>query len=308
MKTHTQNTIARLGVAGLALWQCGCAVARPTMVTPPSPEIRAQLGVVSVVSASEPPKTDLTPTRGRSALRGALATAGAGAKAGLVPGVVVMYVSLPFMAIPPLGAMIFAGGVALTAAGAITGAGLGAAGGALVSALATEPASNEAAAAFRNALADSALQEALCRRVEDVARERTRLTIIRGSAEPAMMEIEPGPADPPRAADTLLEVALQSLELKRIGDELNSPVALVVVARGRLLRADRQMLYEHVATSSSKPRRIAEWAADDASPLRAALALAADALADELVDVLFVQGSSEEDAKTESPDVTNDQP
>src|SRR5262245_48773954 len=186
MKTHVRSPIARLIVAGFALWQCGCAVARPTMVAPPSPEIGAQLGIVSVVSASEPLKTDLAgPTRGRGALRSALAGAGSGAKAGLVPGLAVMYARVPSMVIPPPAAMILVGGAALTAAGAITGAGLGAAGGALYGALAVEPASNEESAALRDALADSTLLEALRLRVEEVARERTRVTLARISTEPA---------------------------------------------------------------------------------------------------------------------------
>ena len=218
-----------------------------------------------------------------------------------------MYLSLPYMAIPPLGAMIFAGGAALTAAGAIAGAGLAAAGGALHGALTTEPASNEAAATLRNALADLTPQETLRRRVEELARERTRLTFARVSAEPALTEAKPDPADLRGTPDTLLEISLQSLALKRIGDDINA-TTLVAVGRGRLLRADGQVLYQHVATFSSGPRRIAEWAADDASQFRAVLALAADDLAGQLVDVLFVQGSSEEVAKTEPSSVAGDQP
>lgn len=268
------------------------------MVAPPSPEIGAQLGIVSVVSASKPMKTDLAgPTRGRGALRSALAGAGSGVKAGLVPGLAVMYASVPFMVIPPLGAMILVGGAALTAAGAITGAGLGAAGGALYGALAVEPASNEASAALRDALADSTLLDALRQRVEEVARERTRVRFARISTEPAPAEAELDPAGLSGAPDTILEVALQSLELKRVGDEINAPLALVVIARGQLRRGDGHVLGEHVVASPSDPRTIAEWTADNASQFRAYLAIAADHLAGQLVDVLLVPWSSEEVAR-----------
>ena len=88
MRSYRRNPIVRLVVVGMASWQWGCAVTRPIAAAiPPSPEVRAQLGVVSVVSASEAPRTDLIgPTRGRGALRGVLATAGPGAMVGLLPG------------------------------------------------------------------------------------------------------------------------------------------------------------------------------------------------------------------------------
>jgi hypothetical protein len=310
MRSYGRNPIVRLVVVGMALWQWGCAVTRPIAAAiPPSPEIRAQLGVVRVVSASEAPKTDLIgPTRGRGALRGALATAGPGAKVGLAPGVAVMYVSMPLFVIPPLGALVFAGGVALTAAGAIAGAGLGALGGAIHGAATTEPISKEGAAALRNALEDSTLQEALRRRAEDVARERTRLTFARVSTEPALPDVEPDPGDAPITPDTILEVALQSLELKRTGEEIDAGVALVAVARGRLRRADGSAIDECVATSTSLARSAAEWTADDASQFRADLAVAADSLARQIVEALLVQGSSEELASPESSDVTEGQP
>jgi hypothetical protein len=201
-----------------------------------------------------------------------------------------------------------AGGVALTAAGAVAGAGLGALGGAIHGAATTEPISKEGAAALRNALEDSTLQESLRRRAEDVARERTRLTFARVSTEPALPDDEPDAGDAPITPDTILEVALQSLELKRTGEEINAGVALVAVARGRLLRADGSAIDECIATSTSVARSAAEWTADDASRFRADLAVTADSLAREIVETLLVQGSSEEPAPRESSDVTEGQP
>ena len=310
MRSYRRNPIVRLVVVGMALWQWGCAVTRPiAAATPPLPDTRAQLGVVSVVSASEAPKTDLVgPTRGRDALRGVLAAAGPGAKVGLVPGVAVMYASLPLLVFPPLGALVLAGGAALTAAGALAGAGLGAIGGAIYGAAMTEPVSKEGAAALRNVLEHSTLQEALRQRVESVARERTQLTFTRVSTEPALLDSEPDPGDASGAPDTILEVALQRLELKRTGEEINARVALVAVARGRLLRVDGSAIDEHIATSTSLARSAAEWTADNASQFRADLAGAADNLASQIVQALIVQESSDELATPESSDVTEGQP
>ena len=310
MESHRRSRIVWLVVVSMVLWQWGCAATRPiAAVTLPSPEVRAQLGVISIVSASEAPRTDLVgPTRGRGALKGALAAAGPGAKAGLIPGVVVLYASMPLFVFPPLGALVFAGGAALTAAGAVAGAGLGALGGAIYGAAKTEPVSKEGAAALRNALENSTLQEALRLRVENVARERTRLTFARGSTEPASPDGEIAAGYAPVIPDTILEVALQSLELKRTGEEINARVALVAVARGRLLRADGSTIDEHVATSTSLARSVGEWTADDASQFRVDLAVTADSLAREIAETLLVQGASEEPAPREPADVTERQP
>src|SRR5262245_57708936 len=170
MTLQMRSPIVGLIVVGMAFWQWGCAVTRPTVAATPPQEIPGQLGAGSVVSASEPAKTELTaPSRGQGALRGALASAGTGVKVGIVPGLVVMAASYPLIVIPPLSAMVFGAGLALTAAGAVVGAGVGALGGALHGAVTAEPASREESAALRPALEDSASQETLRQRVVDVA-------------------------------------------------------------------------------------------------------------------------------------------
>ena len=70
MGSHRRSRIVWLVVVSMVLWQWGCAATRPiAAVTLPSPEVRAQLGVISIVSASEAPRTDLVgPTRGRGLL------------------------------------------------------------------------------------------------------------------------------------------------------------------------------------------------------------------------------------------------
>ena len=52
MRSYRRSRIVRLVVVGMVLWQWSCAGTRPiAAATPPSPEVRTQLGVVSVVSA-----------------------------------------------------------------------------------------------------------------------------------------------------------------------------------------------------------------------------------------------------------------
>jgi hypothetical protein len=282
----------------MALVQWGCAVARPRTVAPPSAETQAQLGVIGVASAPEAPKMDLDrPMRGGGAVRGALAEAKTGAKAGAAPGVVIMLVGGYFMSVPIVGVPLIAAGGALTAGGAAVGAIVGALDGAVHGAASAKSVSREAETAIKNAVAELALPEALRQRVSEMAKERTSLTFVALPAERTLADLGDGPGAP----EIILEVALQRIELTREGWEINAPVGLVTVARARLIRAaDGHELYRHAVTHRTATQPFAEWAANDAHEFRGALTRASVSIAAELVEVLFDRRASKEGSAKEA--------
>jgi len=284
----------------MALVQWGCAVARPRTVAPPSAEMQAQLGVISVASAPEAPRMDLDrPMRGGGAVRGALAEAKTGAKAGAAPGVVIMLVGGYFMSVPIVGVPLIAAGGVLTAGGAAVGATVGALDGAVHGAASAKSVSKEAETAIRNAVAELALPETLRQRVFAVAKERTSLTVVALPADRTLPTADLG--DGPGAPEITLEVALQRIELTREGWDINAPVGLVTVARARLIRAaDGHELYRHAVTHGTAAQPFVEWAANDAHEFRGALTQAFVSIATEIVEVLFSQRASQEGSAKEA--------
>jgi hypothetical protein len=89
-------------------------------------------------------------------------------------------------------------------------------------------------------------------------------------------------------ADALLEVAAVSVALEQVWD-LRPDLGLVLVVRARLIRRpDGRELYAASLTYRGGARPMAEWTADDCRAVRQQLARASEALAERMVDEIFL--------------------
>ncbi len=286
MKVQTRYSVVVALVGTVALFQWGCALkpfGRPSLE-----EVRGQVGVVGVTSPSGTPNAGLrTPTseKGVAAAKGA----GAGLVAGALPGAAILTAMAGCAGAREIGVLvcgpIAAFGLGLAAAGGTVGALTGA----LYGVANAEAPSQEVGEALKSAAGELDLQEALRESVLHAGPQQTSLAFV--PVEPAVQAGDPKLGYVGNTtADTIVEVALNTIRLTREGPGANPPVTLVATARARLVRAaDRRELYRHVATHRSETRPYDEWAADDGRYFKEALTTASAEMAKEIIDVFFVR-------------------
>ena len=284
MRLHGRYPVVVALVGCLILFQWGCASKQAKS----PPLAREGADVVGVVTPSETWKGSLKPPSGKGAA--AARGAGRGALAGAQPGFAILQGMRGCGGGGPVGAVI-CGSLALVGLGiTATGGALGALAGAVHGAANTESPSEEITGSLNAAITQLQLQEALVESVLSAgAYRRAELTFVRlpNGPPPQSGKARATHADGPNV-DTILEVALDDIQLRRYGSGPQLWVALVVSARARLIRAtDGRELRRHVARHQSTPWSYEEWAADDARPLREALAVASTSMATDIVDVVL---------------------
>lgn len=186
------------------------------------------------------------------------------------------------------------GGLMAGGVGAVAGVLLAPAfgiGGAVYGAIAAESAATveETEHTLRKTVAGLEIQESLRDRVFQVAREQTRHSFVlvedRGPTVPGN-----GVSYSPLTVEgihTVLEVSVEKFGLP--GGGINPPLPLTMSARARLVKAaNGTELYAATWVYQSGMRKFVEWANDNAQPLRDELERAYQALAEQIVDQLFL--------------------
>lgn len=256
----------------------GCATLLPA--PSPSETLRAELGTVGVVAARSAPETTLRiPSRGpaagaaRGAGRGALVTvrtgfqAAAGTAGSGEAGALVALLAV-------------AAGIALMPVGAVVGAIHGAA--------VAQPAAHvdAAEAVVRRVLATPGIHERLRDGVAEtarsrIARPRVVVPVVLGEAAGYTSLANEG-------IDTVLEVSVSHLAVS--GEwKVDPPLEVRLTVQARLVRvSDGAVLHTFAPTSWSRRRSFVEWAWHDAEPLRQEVDRGLGALAEAVVEELFL--------------------
>jgi hypothetical protein len=239
---------------------------------PPSESLRSELGTVWVLSSlAQPdikfvqvPASSLWSRAGKGAMGGALK----GCEILVVPAIVCFWFF-------PVCAVI----------GCVGGGTVGAISGSIYGAIAAEPVEtvDVVMTTVRNTLMSSEIQQ----RVQDHVRElmTTRIHAPRVTSDES-------------AAATRLETELQSIQLDGLPPSAYPPgsvglinpfVRLVVTAQARLIRThDKAELYVARFQYWGARMTVAEWESEDAQPLLDAIDRAAQALAEQIVDAVFL--------------------
>lgn len=264
MTVRRQGAVMAWLLTLVLVGQVGCAT-HPRSISPPSEQVRAQLGTIGIVSPSLAPEPALQgPTSGK--------VAGAAKGAGLGAG---------YMILGGLEAGAHAGqGGAVVLLMAIGLAPVAALVGGIYGAVAAEPAAKvkEAETALQGAFADQKVQEALRDQVLEMARDRAGRRLV-----PAGTDV-----------DSILEVGVSSLGL--VGPPAVNPgLSLVVHACPRLIRvADDVELYPsgphgpRALAYASAPEKFVEWGAEGARLFREEMERAWQALAEKVVEDVFL--------------------
>ncbi len=267
----TRHGIVTCFFLSLLIGQWGCATPRYTLLPLPSEEVRANIGTVGVVSARFPPEAQLeAPTGGKWSGAGKGAAAGffgamqAGAQAGGYGGGLAILLS-------PVFAM----------------------GGSIYGAIAAESAEKvqEAEATLNKVVAVLKIQEAMRDRVLQVARNETRQSFVpledRGPTIPN--EEVSYSSLTSEGVDTILEISVTKFELPGLPLWPNPPPPLIISVCGRLLKsADGTELYGRPWVYRSGTRKFVEWAANNAEPLRDEVDRGLQALAEQIVEEIFL--------------------
>ena len=278
----------------------GCAIrAHPGPQAPPSDEARAQFNTVGIPAARYLPDRELkAPTSGKG--WGAAKGAGYGLAAGATPGLAIASAITGCRGGGP--AALVCGAILVLGLGvAAAGGTVGALGGTVYGAIAAEPASRIGAAetGLERAFADLNVQQIIRDHVLRKARERSSLSFValedHESTEPSDYR-----ARAMHGVDTVLEVEVSSIRLAGTG--INPPVRLLMTASARLIRtADGVELYaERFEYRSRDEHKFTEWAAGDGGVLREEVDRGAEALATDIVQLLFQPDSARESEEAES--------
>ncbi len=275
------KSMLQLTVLAVLIVQSGCALRR---LPPPPPEApRALFGTMGVVSARFVPEARLEgPTSGKGV--GAAKGAGLGAghtMAGTLEGVV-------RSGHPYLAAAVLAVGIALTPIGALVGGIYGA-----VTAESLEKV-RAAESALSNAFLELGTQESLRDRLLHAAGERGRHLPSLADSGPTSSDETVDYRSFAKDVDTILEVSVTRIAFSG-STGINPPLGLTVGARIRLIRtADGIELYalpgrhNYRLEYRSEPRKLNEWAVNDAQLFREELDRAYRSLAEQIVFVLFL--------------------
>ncbi len=254
----------------LLVGQWGCAL-KPLAwkdYQGPSEEVRAHLGTVGVVSRNVAPEAVLEgPTSGK--VKGA------------IQGVGVAFIPPP----PGHGILLWIAFLPVAVLG-----------GSIYGAVAAEPASKvrEAEQALKAALADLPTGETMRDLVVQLSREQTRHRVVALAGERADASGGHYRTLATEGIDTVLEVSVRAIGF--VGpSEVNPPLSLIVEACSRLVRvADGMELHAlppagSVALAFATPaHKFIEWGAADARMFREALGRAYPALAETVVEELFL--------------------
>ena len=277
----------------------GCAIRTHPGPRPPSDEARAQFKTVGVPAARDLPESQLqAPTSGKG--WGAAKGAGYGLAAGATPGLAIASVITGCRGGGP--AALVCGAILVLGLGvAAAGGTVGALGGTVYGALAAESASRIGAAETELGLAfaDLDVQQTIRDHVLRTARERSSLSFV--ALEDHATEPTDYRALAMRGVDTVLEVEVSSIRLD--GQGINPPVRLLMTASARLIRtADGVELYaERFAYRSPNEHKFMEWAAGEGQVLREEVDRGAEALASDIVQLLFQPDSARETGDAELP-------
>jgi hypothetical protein len=265
----------------------GCAIrAQPALPQAPSDEVRAQLNTIGVATGRYHPDVQLqAPTSGRGA--GAAKGAGYGLIAGATPGLVIASAPFGGGCGGGAGALVCSAIILFGLGVAAAGGTVGVLGGTLYGAVAAEPASRISAAEteLRSTVDDLDVQRALRDHVLRVAGERTKLKFValedHGATGSDYLALAMNDVD------TVLEVDVSSIRLA--GDGIDPPVRLLMSASARLVRtADGAELFaERIEYRSADQRKFVEWASEGSRALREEVGRGAEALADDIVQLLF---------------------
>ena len=239
---------------------------------PPSESLRSELGTVWVASSLAQPNVQFL----QSPAAGVWSGLGRGAGGGAVVGCAILGWSV-VLGLP--------GPIMIGVIGCVGGATVGAISGGIYGAIAAEsPKTVEAVTTtVRNTLMSSEIQQ----RVQDQVREliTTRTHVSQATSDES-------------AAATRLETEVLSIVLDGLPPSAYSPgsigvinpsLRLVVTAQARLIRThDKQELYVARLQYWGPRMTVPEWASNDAQPVRDEIDRAALALADQIVDAVFL--------------------
>ena len=184
---------------------------------------------------------------------------------------------------------------------AAAGGTVGALGGTVYGAVAAEPASRIGVAETELGLAfaDLDAQQTIRDHVLRTARERSSLNFV--ALDDHASDSTDYRALAMRGVDTVLAVDVSSIRL--IGTGINPPVRLLMTASARLIRtADGVELYaERFEYRSPDEHKFVEWAAGDGQVFREEVDRGAEALAADIVQLLFQPDSARETGDAEPP-------
>lgn len=241
---------------------------------PPSESLRSELGPVWVASSLAQPGVEFMQTPARGLWSGAGRGAGAGAKVGCA------IVGLPLVVLG--GGMQ---GLPLAIVGCAAGAAVGAIPGGTYGAFAAESAEtvDTVMTTVRNTLMSSEIQQRVQNQVRQLMTTRTLVPQATGDES---------------AAATRLETAVQSIQLDGLPpseyssysfEAINPPVRLVVTAEARLIRThDQKEIYSARFEYWGAKMTLPEWASNNARPMRDGIDRATLALAEQIVDAVFL--------------------
>jgi len=167
---------------------------------------------------------------------------------------------------------------------------LGALVGGIAGAAAAESAEvvEQAETAIKAAFTAAALQTTLCDRVLQVARLETRHPMMPAAQLGGTVAPGTRPEEPPGSLDTALEIQVQRYGTKAAATP-NPPVHLFFNAQVALRRvADGSVVYTQRFSWLSPGRPITAWAAAEGEAVRHALDGGLQALAERIVDVVFL--------------------
>jgi len=245
----------------LLIVQWGCAHAPPPRPFRPtlSEEVRTTLETIGVVSANV-----ILGPQFKGGTRGRLHGAAKGALCGFT--------------------LCFAGGGGGDPLGTLVVAAVSGPIGLGVGAFMAESGSKvkKAEAALNKAVGELNVQETFRDRVLRVARDQTSHNFV------LLQDQAPYSSLADKGVDTVLEIGVVRLILEEV-EGINPPLALVMSATARLVKvSDETELYLYTLVYHSRKRKLTDWAADDAQPLREEVDRAYQGLAERIVDDLFL--------------------
>ena len=238
---------------------------------PPSETLRSELGAMWVTSILAQPEVQFVITPAAGGWFGFGRGGGGGAMIGCA--ILGWPVLIPTPPTVILGVMGCAGGATV---GALSGG--------IYGAVAAEPEKSiqTVMASVRDALANAHTQERVQDRVRDLVKRRT--TVVMASEE--------------NAASVRLETGVLSIQLDGLHPSaymtgsvgvINPSLRLVVTAQARLLNTQsKQELYAARFQYWGPKMTVPEWAAHEAQPVRQEIDRATAALAEQIVDALFL--------------------
>ncbi len=283
------------------IWQAACAHKPPPAAL--SDEIRAELGEIGVISAQYTPAVEFElPAKGRLAGAARGFVRGTGLTIILVPSMTLVGAAYGIQAGVP---GVFAGGFLFGAVGALTGAGYFI-GGPIHGAVAAPPRADVTAAdtQLKEALIAMKVQETMRDHVARNAQSRAHVTlrVLEGEGPQTPSDVLTYLPLKDSDVDTVLELRVTTVRLKvahtrEFTDfwshpseilKIDPPLALVLEARGRLIRTkDRTVLYDRTWSYQGGARTFTEWGAEEGKPFAEEFERAYAGLANQTVEHIF---------------------